>query len=284
MNTLLKIDPQWFLFDIFLFAFIAWVGGTLLFKMAQSKERYVAMPFEKISTEGFGLTEWIGSLVVIILYSTNVWLPLLIDLDTLQTETGGETSPALMIIGIFVQFIMPSIILLIILGFKVNLLDVLGLRNINWGKASALGLAGFFISLLSLLLLSASGYEKLLFHIFGDLPKQAAVQELMKASSPIDMIIIVTTAVVIAPIFEEILFRSFLYTSTKRYTGPIFSIIASSLLFSVIHGSVSAFFPLFIIGAILAIAYELSGSLWTNIFIHAAFNLFNVLMMQAAAS
>ncbi len=276
MYILSKIDPQWFIFDVFLVAFIAWLAGSFLFKIAHPQGQKTPHSLERISTEGFGRAEWIGSLVVVIFYSSNVWVRFLLPPEDLE---GGDAGPATLIIGLFVQFVLPSIIMLSILGAKVNLLDSLGLRNVNWGKAAALALGGFLITLFLLVLLSVSPYEQTLQYIFGELPDQAAVGALKNAEDPIDLTIMIIAAVVLAPIFEEILFRSFLYTATKKYTGPIFSIIVSSLIFSTVHGSVSAFIPLCVIGAILAIVYELSGSIWTNIFVHAAFNLFNVAML-----
>jgi len=184
-----------------------------------------------------------------------------------------------MLVLIYIQFIFPSAVLLILLSSKTNLLDALGLHNCNWGKISFGLRASMILIYASLALLMALGMEEWLTKHFGELDTQAAVEALQQASSPVKLSVMILTAVVVAPICEELLFRSFLYTILKKHTGFIFAVVSSALLFSVIHGSVKAAIPLFVIGIILAVAYELSGSVWTNILIHAAFNLINVLMM-----
>ena len=93
-------------------------------------------------------------------------------------------------------------------------------------------------------------------------------------------IIIVITAVVAAPVFEEMLFRgmfqSLLRSNLQR---PWTAIIASSALFAIVHADSSHWPALFVLAICLGYSYEKSGSLFRPIFIHA---LFNALAVTAA--
>jgi len=282
-DTLVFIDHKLFILDVFLLAAIAWVLGTLLFYKTVPQLSEKPSPYEGISTAGFTKAEWIGSAIVICFFSASVWLPFFIDTEsaTQTPQVPPLVTAVLMFAGLCVQFVFPCLILIIILSTKTNVLDAFGLRNVNWGKTAFYALAGFILSIIMLLIISAGGwYENLSSKIFGETPAQAAVQAFSDASDPLMQIVLILAAVVFAPICEEILFRGFLYTATKKYTGVIFSVIITSVIFSAIHGSATSFLPLCIVGLILTITYELSGSLWTNIGIHAAFNLFSVAAMQ----
>jgi membrane protease YdiL (CAAX protease family) len=85
-------------------------------------------------------------------------------------------------------------------------------------------------------------------------------------------ITIVITTVIIAPVFEEMLFRGLFQTMLRSFLQkPWLSILISSALFASIHQMVH--WPaLFILSICLGYAYEKSGSLFRPIFIHALFN------------
>lgn len=79
-------------------------------------------------------------------------------------------------------------------------------------------------------------------------------------------------AMIVAPICEEIVFRGYLYPVTKKFTGPWVAGIATALIFSSAHGSVSALLPLFIFGMVLVALYEFTGSIWAPMAVHFLFN------------
>ena len=85
-------------------------------------------------------------------------------------------------------------------------------------------------------------------------------------------IIIVVTSVVIAPVFEEMLFRGLFQTMLRSFLRqPWLSILISSAFFAIIH-QMGHWPALFILSICLGYAYEKSGSLFRPIFIHALFN------------
>ena len=79
-------------------------------------------------------------------------------------------------------------------------------------------------------------------------------------------------AVVLAPLFEEILFRGILLPALAKRFGATASVVAVSVLFAGIHGHVPSLVPLFVLSAALCLAYIRTGSLATNIAMHAVFN------------
>lgn len=79
---------------------------------------------------------------------------------------------------------------------------------------------------------------------------------------------------VIAPIAEEVCFRSMLFGGfRKRFPLP-FAALAAGLVFGLLHYSTgwSAVPLLIVFGAVLAVVYEKTGSIWPAIILHALNN------------
>jgi membrane protease YdiL (CAAX protease family) len=84
--------------------------------------------------------------------------------------------------------------------------------------------------------------------------------------------LVVVFAVVIVPIFEEMLFRGFLQTTLRSLTArPWAAIFLTSALFSLLH-PLTHVPALFCLSIGLGYAYERSGSLFRPIFMHIFFN------------
>ncbi len=79
-------------------------------------------------------------------------------------------------------------------------------------------------------------------------------------------------AVVLAPLFEELFFRGFLFRGLARSWGWFPGAIVSAAAFGIAHVQLSVFVPLFALGFALAWVYKRTGSLWTSISLHALFN------------
>ncbi|MFO7917472.1 MAG: type II CAAX endopeptidase family protein [Anaerolineae bacterium] len=77
---------------------------------------------------------------------------------------------------------------------------------------------------------------------------------------------------VVAPVAEEIFFRGFFYAGLRGRWGTVWGMIASSLLFALVHLSPGVFLPIFLMGMVLAFVYTYSGSLWPSIFLHGVIN------------
>ena len=108
---------------------------------------------------------------------------------------------------------------------------------------------------------------------------QEVVKTLMGSDNPALKAILAISAMIVAPLVEEILFRGYLYAVIKRYSGCCFAGITTSLLFAVVHGNLPGIMPLFTLAIILTLAYELTGCLWVPIATHSLFNTIQVIQM-----
>ncbi len=108
----------------------------------------------------------------------------------------------------------------------------------------------------------------------------AGIDRLRPESTPRDIFdnpaILPLTAVLVlmaAPIAEETFFRGFIFPGLRRRWGLLPAALASGALFALAHFNLGSIIPFTAIGAFLAIAYALSGSLWPGILAHFSFNL-----------
>ena len=85
-------------------------------------------------------------------------------------------------------------------------------------------------------------------------------------------------AALAVPFGEELLFRGVLYTWLRRW-GVVVAIVVSALIFGLNHGINVVFAATVVLGVLLALAYERSGSIWPGIVGHI---LYNLLVFSAA--
>jgi len=184
------IDQHLFLLDILLLSVFATIVAVFLSQVLKKEDAIETAGTYKgnISTEGFDKPEAIAVSCVVLLFSLSVWLPLIVDLESLQEKSTSAPASQMafvldMLLTIIIQFGIPTAILLFLLGLKCNILDSLGLRNCNWGKVSFYSIAGLVFIYISLVLLHAVGLEAWLTTHFGEIGDQAAVQILLSADS-----------------------------------------------------------------------------------------------------
>jgi hypothetical protein len=87
---------------------------------------------------------------------------------------------------------------------------------------------------------------------------------------------IVLLVCVLVPIGEEMFFRGFVYGTLRRW-GVTAATVLSALFFGAVHQQVVHFLPIVVLGAILALLYERTGSLLPAMLVHAVNNLVAVL-------
>lgn len=79
--------------------------------------------------------------------------------------------------------------------------------------------------------------------------------------------------VAVAPgICEELLCRGTVLSFLRRSLGPVMAVLASSLLFALMHGSPWRFLPQFAVGIVLAMLTLRSGSIIPAMLLHAGYN------------
>lgn len=101
-----------------------------------------------------------------------------------------------------------------------------------------------------------------------DAQPQAAEQ----AIQMVDPWLVIVAVVILAPIAEEVFFRGVVFNAWVREGGPRWAFIGSSILFALIHISVVALLPIFLLGLALAWIYRRSGNLLAPIAMHATVN------------
>lgn len=91
-------------------------------------------------------------------------------------------------------------------------------------------------------------------------------------------IIFVTAHAVLAPVLEELLFRSLILERLRRY-GDIFAVIVSALLFMLLHASFSSMAYSFVSGVIFGLLAVYTGSVLCPMLLHFVNNAVSVAMI-----
>lgn len=104
------------------------------------------------------------------------------------------------------------------------------------------------------------------------------IAELLMKSNPIPRIIVIG---ILAPIFEELIFRKLLIDRLSRY-GSFIAIIVSGLFFGLFHGNFSQFFFATGIGLLFAFLYVKTGKIHLTIILHMMVNLFSSVITTTA--
>jgi membrane protease YdiL (CAAX protease family) len=101
-------------------------------------------------------------------------------------------------------------------------------------------------------------------------PEQDIVNQFPRTAAGTALFVLV--AVVMAPLFEELFFRGFLFKGLARSWGWLPAAFVSAAVFGVAHLQLTVFIPIVALGVALAWVYQRTGSLWTSIVLHAIFN------------
>jgi membrane protease YdiL (CAAX protease family) len=117
---------------------------------------------------------------------------------------------------------------------------------------------------------------EILDHLGWKTEDELAVQVVLQTKSLLGKVYMAGFAVVLAPVAEEFIFRGMLFSFIKQLGFPRTAWIGVSILFALIHGSATAFLPLFVLALTLTWLYEKSGHLLAPIVAHALFNAVNL--------
>lgn len=119
--------------------------------------------------------------------------------------------------------------------------------------------------------IEATGYTKWM-ESLGAETIQDTVKLFQESNDFVLIGLLAFTAVFVAPICEEIIFRGLFYPVMKKFSGPWVAAFCSGLIFAAAHGNLTVLLPLFILGVLLVFVYEKTGSIWTPIAVHFCFN------------
>ena len=113
----------------------------------------------------------------------------------------------------------------------------------------------------------------LLVKLVGDPGGSNPLLELVLGSrDPLALALLAFTAVVLAPLFEELIFRGALLPVLATRLGALPAVVLSALLFGLAHISIGELAPLTVLGVGLALVRLSSGRLFPCVLMHALWN------------
>ncbi len=96
----------------------------------------------------------------------------------------------------------------------------------------------------------------------------SSLADLLYNSNPFPRIL---TVGILAPIFEELIFRKVLIDRLNKY-GALISVLASGLFFGLFHGNFQQFFFAALVGGLWAVLYLKTGKIYLTIGLHMMIN------------
>jgi len=235
--------------------------------------------------------EWedlIAALLICAMLTSNVWA---VPAATMETTTEEKLSSASSLSQITSIAIGGGFILLLsfaLLAFmqvlrNLNPVEMFGLRVVPPLRAL---LAAVIWTIATFLFVTALSHitSELLSSIWHDLSPQEPVKLFQQSGNLMVQLTLGISAIVVAPLAEELIFRGYVYGVLKRFTDGYFAAFGSALIFAIVHMHVGTLIPLFALGLVLVAAYEVTGSLLVPIFIHALFNASSTALILAGFS
>lgn len=150
-----------------------------------------------------------------------------------------------------------------------------GLRRTGWGGDLLVGLVGFLVALLPVLLVLLPMESLIREH-----PQQPLLL-LQNDSSVTTILILGVSLVLLAPLEEELIFRVILQGGIEQMGGARLAIVLTSIAFAVVHGWPQAV-PLFPLAVMLGWIYQRRRSYLAVVVLHSLFNALNFTMALMA--
>ncbi len=185
---------------------------------------------------------------------------------------GGEIEPQTVIFQTLL-FHLP------VLGLLAWLFHIAGIQGrelfgLHWKKMPAmLGLSVlFYLAALPLLWFYSALYQILLSQFGFDFYLQDVAQILTAPMTWPVRAALYFIMIIVAPVFEEIVFRGILLPFAVRRTGFWPGIVLISAVFGGMHFHLPSLLPLFLLSVVFSLAYARTQSLLVPMGMHAAFN------------
>lgn len=187
-------------------------------------------------------------------------------LTVLYLKTGFELD---MIPNIFLSeamLIVPTFFVLLFSKEKVK--DALSIRKMKW--STVFGVIAFTMASSPLVTL-----VNLVSQLFVDNTVSANSEQFLSLH-PLLLIFFVG---ILAPVCEEVVFRGAIFGGMKKEGNVFKAILASGLLFGLLHMNINQASYAFVIGILLGFLVEATGSIFSSILFHVLVNSTNAIMM-----
>jgi membrane protease YdiL (CAAX protease family) len=145
----------------------------------------------------------------------------------------------------------------------------LGLRSVGWQWLAAVP---FVYALLTFAFVVMFRLMVLLLGPATHWPQPLTSTTVDATQQPVLEALVILSGVVLAPLVEELLFRGVLYQALRRSMPVGSAALISAVVFAAMHFNLLLFVPLALMGVVLALVYERSGSLLPTILVHACNN------------
>lgn len=172
---------------------------------------------------------------------------------------------------VFMLALCVVLLLYLVLLRGLNPAELFGLRRLSVPGAAVRAFL-FIIPVYVLVALVAAIVAHAAQGVWPDNGPQDVVKAFRAAKDLPLRVVMGITAVIVAPLVEETVFRGFIYGVLKRYTDSWFAALCSASLFALVHMHVGSFVPLFVLALGFCAAYERTGCLLVPMFMHAFFN------------
>jgi membrane protease YdiL (CAAX protease family) len=115
--------------------------------------------------------------------------------------------------------------------------------------------------------------------ILGDAGFKAPTNPFMYFDNGIDLLVLLATIVILAPLIEEIFFRGYLFKLFQDKLGDNPAIFLTAILFSAAHFNIYSFPPILIMGGLMGWARKRSGSIIPSLVLHMVNNMTALLVV-----
>ncbi len=148
-------------------------------------------------------------------------------------------------------------------------------------KKNKLGIGGFIACLFItyFLMIAANIVGMVLNSLIGNATGNGAVNPLMDVVDGMSPIVMIVIVAVLAPVWEELLFRKFLIDRVVNY-GEVTAMLMSGVMFGLYHGNLAQCAYAFAIGCFLAFIYIRTGKIGYTIAIHMFINGFSTYLTK----
>jgi membrane protease YdiL (CAAX protease family) len=137
-----------------------------------------------------------------------------------------------------------------------------------------------YLAFIPFLMLISKGYHLLLEYILGSEVELQQVAEIVTQELSWLQMLYIAMAILVAPLYEELLFRGIIFPYMVKRTGLAGATLLVSLFFAALHFHLPSVVPLFLLSAVLCLAYWRTGSLWVSIGIHTIFNAVSIFALN----
>ncbi|ABW28574.1 CPBP family intramembrane glutamic endopeptidase [Acaryochloris marina] len=166
--------------------------------------------------------------------------------------------------------------ILVVVGLSILIWSLKGFLStpfkwfrIRWqGNWLVWGMSGYFAAL-PLVILIALLNQKILGDQGGGNP---LLELIIQSHDPVTAGLLFIMVAVLAPVFEEILFRGFFLTSLTRYLPMWGAIGISGIVFAIAHLNLADILPLSVLGCVLGFVYSRSRNLLSSMLLHSLWN------------